>query len=84
MGQLFRVFPSCEFFECPSGNECELIGLRINGNYCSVNKTLMLQQSEDSVCENNFECDSNVCISDKCVSSNFLEKIFSWFKKLFG
>jgi hypothetical protein len=79
-----RIFPSCEFFECPSGNECELIGLRMNGNYCSVNKTLMLQQSEDSVCENNFECNSNVCISDKCVSSNLLEKIFSWFKKFFG
>ncbi len=36
------------------------------------------------VCDNNFECKSNVCISDECVEEDLLRKILNWFKKLFN
>gem|GEM_PF-3066061 len=78
-----RVSPLCEFSECPSGDECNFIGLRTNGDYCSINKTILFQKQANSFCENNFECQSNVCISDKCISSNLLNNIFNWFRDLF-
>ncbi|MBS3078842.1 hypothetical protein J4218_01860 [Candidatus Pacearchaeota archaeon] len=64
-------------------SQCELIGLRKNKKYCDENREWENQNEANSVCENNFECLSNVCISEKCVNSNLVEKILNWFKRLF-
>lgn len=68
---------------CQSEEKCYPLGYRINGEFCSNNQTLILQLTEESPCENNFECESNVCVSGECISSGFIRKIIDWFKKLF-
>ncbi|MBU3924178.1 MAG: hypothetical protein KJ592_04630 [Nanoarchaeota archaeon] len=67
-----------------SQTECEIIGLRQDGEYCSPDKTLELQKEADTSCENNFECQGNVCVDNQCVSGNLIWRIINWFKKLFG
>jgi len=66
------------------GEECEPIGLRKSGKYCSLDKEWSSQKLEDEFCENNFECDSNLCVTNKCISAGLLRRIMEWLKKLFG
>lgn len=68
---------------CLLNNICYPLGHRINGTFCSNNFNLTNQLTEDSPCENNFECQSNVCVSGKCISTGFIRKIISWFKNFF-
>ncbi len=79
-----RELPNCEFPVCPSFEGCEDIGLRNDGKYCSVDKTLLSQKVSEESCNNNFECRSNVCVADNCVSPSLIERIINWFKRLFG
>ena len=65
-------------------NECENIGLVHNKKYCSIDKVWVEQKGADSFCENNFECSTNLCIDNKCISSGLWEKILNFFKNLFG
>ncbi|HOW36997.1 MAG TPA: hypothetical protein PLK34_01995 [Candidatus Pacearchaeota archaeon] len=81
----------CCLGECgekkPTNNNagtCPQISYRKNGNYCGEDLKYHSQLGEAESCENNFECQSNLCISGECVSSTFMEKILTWFKKLFG
>jgi len=69
---------------CALENTCYQFGFRKTRNYCSDEKIFAEQKESDSLCENSFECESNVCVSGKCVSGNLLQKIIDWFKKLFG
>ncbi|MDO8563840.1 MAG: hypothetical protein Q7R87_02440 [Nanoarchaeota archaeon] len=46
--------------------ECEVIGLRENGKYCSLRYTLISQKTETISCQNNFECINNLCLTGKC------------------
>jgi len=69
--------------DCEILDDCEPIGLRRNGNYCSFDKIWVEQKEKESVCENNFECDSNVCVDDECISGTFIQKILNWLKKVF-
>ena len=65
-------------------NNCIPVTVRISNKFCVINKELKQQLSGESPCNNNYECDSNVCVSNKCISTTFLEKIIGWFKKIFG
>ena len=69
---------------CISENKCYTLGYRRIGQYCSENTTFIPQLEADSTCDNNFECSSNVCVSGKCISESFIQKILNWFKRLFG
>ncbi|MBX4196920.1 hypothetical protein KW805_05020 [Candidatus Pacearchaeota archaeon] len=69
---------------CPLDNKCYPFGYRKGSNYCADSGSFEAQVKGDSVCENNFQCSSNVCVSNKCVSEGFIEKVMNWFKKLFG
>ena len=77
-----REPPNCEFPACPS--ECDSIGLRNDGKYCSFDRVLLEQKAPEEQCDNNFECNSNVCVNDKCVSGSLIQKIIDWFRRLFG
>ncbi len=77
------VTEDCKF-GCVYEGKCFPMGVRSKGLYCSEDLIMNSQQESDKICENNFECTSNVCISGKCVSENFIEKIMSWFKRMFG
>lgn len=69
---------------CPLDGKCYPFGYRKGGKYCSDNGGFVEQLKGELTCENNFECSSNVCVSGKCISEGFIQKILKWFKRLFG
>lgn len=69
---------------CMENNLCYSLGYRKDGFFCSENTSFIAQLESDVVCQNNFECSSNVCVSGKCISESFIQKILNWFKNLFG
>jgi hypothetical protein len=46
--------------------ECDNVGLRQSGKYCSTEYKLITQKSDGVSCENNFECKINSCLDSKC------------------
>jgi hypothetical protein len=60
------------------------VGYRFNNTFCNTDGNFIEQKEKEEICENNFECDSNLCIDDKYVSSNLWNKFLSWLKKIFG
>ena len=73
---------------CTLGKECLPFGYRTKTEglrvYCSKNKKFAAQKEKNEICSNHYECDSNFCVEDKCVSRNIIQKIIAWFMKLFG
>ena len=70
---------------CELENKCYTFGYRRDGKYCSDDKEEFIKEKEaGGICENNFECDSNVCVSGECVSGGLIDKILDWFKRIFG
>ena len=69
---------------CPLDGKCYPFGYRKGGKYCSDEGAFKEQLKADAVCDNNFECSTNVCVDGKCISSGFIEKMTNWFKRLFG
>ena len=68
---------------CLLNEICYPLGHRINGTFCANDLNLTKQFGEEAKCENNFECESNVCVSGECISAGFIRKIISWFKRFF-
>ena len=68
---------------CPLDGKCYPFGYRKDGEYCPDNGMFKEQLESEEACDNNFECSTNVCVDGKCVSSGILQKIISWFTKLF-
>lgn len=69
---------------CPLNDKCYTFGYRKSSSYCSDEGEFIKQLSSGKQCENNFECSTNLCVSSKCVSQGFIDKIVNWFKRLFG
>ncbi|MEK6890282.1 MAG: hypothetical protein AABX35_03785 [Nanoarchaeota archaeon] len=69
---------------CPSDGKCYPFGYRKADNFCSDSGKFISQITGEEKCENNFQCASNVCISNQCVSQGFIDKFVNWFKNLFG
>jgi len=70
---------------CLEDNKCYPFGYIKSGEYCSIdNDKFTKQLKADSTCENNFECESNVCIGGECISESLIKRIVEWFKRLFG
>ncbi len=73
---------------CVYKEACLPIGTRVSvdsaGQFCDINKQITAQLPEDNSCMNNYECKSNLCVSDKCISGGFFTRIMEWFKSLFG
>lgn len=74
----------CQVNEC-SGclNEgiCIPYGVRRSGEYCDLTSELEKQKTSNKQCDNNFECTTNLCINDKCVSRGIWEKFVEWFSR---
>ena len=68
---------------CIKDDICYPLGHRISEQFCSNNLTLINQYKSDEVCENNFECQSNICVSGECVNQGLIQKILSWLKSFF-
>lgn len=69
---------------CVKENKCFPMGYRTDVEYCSGDEAFILQKKSDASCNNNFECSTNLCIDNECVSSGFWQKIIRFFKNLFG
>jgi len=69
---------------CVKEEKCYPLGYRKDGDYCSDSSTFIKQQEKETSCENNFECDSNLCINSKCISGSLWDKFMRWLSKLFG
>lgn len=69
---------------CLLNNVCFGIGYRKNQTFCSETQTFIPQRISEEVCDNNFECSSNVCVSGKCISPSLIDRIIEWLKGLFG
>ena len=74
----------CDANECESEGKCYSLGYRKGNTYCGEEAEFMNQLSEDESCENDFECESNICLSDICVDRGFLQSIIEFFKNLFS
>lgn len=69
---------------CPLDGKCYPFGYRKTGKFCSDSGSFILQLKDDSSCDNNFECSTNLCIDGQCISSGMIQKMLRWFKKIFG
>ncbi len=69
---------------CELNDECYSINSRKEGNYCSVEQEWIEQKDKEGLCENNYECKSNLCLKNQCVSSNLIVKFLRWLRNLFG
>lgn len=63
---------------------CVPVGTRTSTHYCDSDYSFKNQNSEESKCNNNFECSSNLCVDNKCISPSLIRKVTEWFKKLFS
>lgn len=81
--EITSITTECKF-GCFYQNKCLPYGLRVSGLYCSIDNDMKMQLTADEKCDNNFECSTNLCIDGNCISSGFIQKIFKWFRGLFG
>ncbi len=71
-------------YGCNYEGSCFPMGVRSKGLYCGNDLVMSSQKNSDQICENDFECSTNVCVSGKCVSKSLINKILDFFKRLFG
>ena len=85
---------------CPSGcdyqNKCVPVGTKIKENgdslFCNWNGEMDNQLSVGEVCQNDYECGSNSCMSGKCLDlekkleeqQNLLNRILHWLENFFN
>ena len=77
------IIPLCTS-GCIAEHTCFPLGYRRKGSYCAEIREFSTQLNAGEACENNFQCGSNVCASNKCVDQGLLDKVLAWFKGLFG
>jgi hypothetical protein len=88
------------FVDCLNGcsfdSKCLPIGTRLKENgdniFCHWDGATLNQLDVNDVCQNDYECSTNSCLSDKCADlsgkldeqQNLLEKILAWLQRLFS
>ena len=73
--------------ECSTGclynTNCLSFGIRVGKQYCGIENKFWEQKEKKEVCDNNFECQSGLCIDSMCTEKGLFEKFLKWFKSLF-
>lgn len=69
---------------CNLEGTCVPIGTRTENQFCGVDNAFINQQSGETNCNNNYECESNICADGQCIEQGLFQKFIMWFKKLFG
>ncbi|MEK6872257.1 MAG: hypothetical protein AABX16_05115 [Nanoarchaeota archaeon] len=78
-----KVLDICQ--GCELNNKCYPYGFREDNTFCSSEKEMFIAQLKtDALCENSFECLSNICADGFCVEEGLFQKIINWFRDLFG
>jgi len=66
---------------CLDGDKCISYGIRKVGRYCDLSGEFIHQKEKSQNCENNFECSSNICIDETCVSGGLWKMFLRWMRK---
>jgi len=72
---------------CKLNNSCVLPGIRISvggKKYCDIDSSWKKQKKGEENCDNNFECETNLCIDESCISQSLWKNILNWFKRFSG
>ncbi len=69
---------------CFQDKKCYPFGYRKSKQYCSEDFAFVDQLEQEESCENNFQCTSNVCAAEECVSSSLIKKLFEFFRSMFS
>lgn len=83
-GACIAVSPVSACEGCELNNKCYSLGYRLNGSYCADGGNFIAQKEKSSTCDNSFECTSNVCVDNQCISQSLIDRIIEWIRKLFG
>jgi len=67
---------------CVNDDNCIPVSTRTDKHYCDLDNN-MKDQKEYGVCNNNYECLSNICIDSECIERGLIRKVFDWFKSFF-
>jgi Mucin-2 protein WxxW repeating region len=67
---------------CSLNNKCYSFGYRTSSRYCDDSKTFLTQKGDGEVCDNSFQCRSQICIGE-CIDKGQWDKFGDWFKGLF-
>ena len=65
-------------------NGCSQIGERYLELFCSTDSVWQPQKPDNSNCENKWECLSDKCINNQCISQTLWQRILDWIKNIFG
>src|SRR3989338_4369071 len=60
---------------CPLDGKCYPFGYRKSDKFCSDTGSFVEQLKGENSCDNNFECSSNLCVDNRCVSQGLFQKI---------
>lgn len=69
---------------CILNDKCVYYGIRKSGTFCDLNGEFQNQFSRGITCDNDYECLSNVCAGEKCISSNMIQRLIAWLASLFN
>jgi hypothetical protein len=64
--------------------ECNIAGSLKENRYCNETGQYVDKKEENTGCINNYECISEKCKSEKCVSNGFFARIWGWFAGIFS
>lgn len=68
---------------CSYNGKCYDVGIRKDARYCATDGYMYNYKDAKDVCENNFECASNVCINGDCMKPSMFKKFQNWLDWLF-
>ncbi|MBI2548857.1 hypothetical protein HYW21_05900 [Candidatus Woesearchaeota archaeon] len=66
---------------CNLNGNCVALGTKVNDTYCSISYHMETMRQKNDLCTYNYECVSDVCSDNRCVSEGVLERLFTWFKR---
>lgn len=74
--------------ECPRGclseGNCISPGIRKKGMFCDTDNTMKEQKTKEEQCDNSYECRSNLCAGEICVSAGLIRRILNWLISVLG
>lgn len=68
---------------CSTEKECVPIGTRSNIKYCGADEKIYNLLGIGEICNNDYECQTNMCIENVCIKKNIIKRFFSWMASWF-
>ena len=68
---------------CSNNGTCYAFGFRDKNDYCFYDGSIKNYSVVGEACEEDYQCESNSCVSGVCGPNGIFEKIGAWFKNLF-